>query len=745
MNYYNEFDPKAAAWLRQLIADGLIPQGTVDERSITDVRDLNEATQRHWFAGIGGWAKAFHLAGWEENRPAWSASCPCQPFSCAGKQLGEQDDRHLWPTLLERIKAEHPPVIFGEQVASAAVVGRANSPDENLQEMQDREAVFRVLRQLERQSPAGLQGVLQERRAAAEAPAPGTDVGKIPTVEGHKEGLCFGERGQESGKGQGYGIRPEPAEHSGPDRCGSVRTDGHIILPGASESLECAVSRSDRLKPGIHAGQREGDSVCGQCDGEHLGAAEDFRDCVGDHGAAQESFKRFVRETWAVTPEALEPVWLDGIRSDLEAEGYTFGAVVLGAHSVGAPHIRQRLYWVAHTEHPQRRPQHGPEQDGRNGKDSGRKEAHGEPGTCGEVRRVGDAAGDGRDERWTESSGRGDASGCGNGGVGDTINPGLEGHAGNGDTRHQPGRDAAREAGPTAAASATGGVDNAAQRTELEGITRIVQPPGENILQKGFWSDAIWHPCRDGKQRRIPKPESIFKLESDGIWSMLGTGWNIGHVEIQKAILTYAKTVETGTGEILRAVWCAVEEKALRGDYRGHDGIPSPEILLFALCQLAGNKESIFDSATQNLREMREATMRVVWFNETPSRPPHKPELARSSTGEPENTLPELPSSQGTQTPEGKVLCVRPGCSPSQNVSDALSAVEEVWRSFVNQGANQRDVSTFKSVLEAAASFPLAKSIPGRVGLLRGAGNAIVPELAALFVQSAVEAIAYTT
>jgi DNA (cytosine-5)-methyltransferase 1 len=37
MNYYNEYDRNAAAWLRELIADGLIPDGVVDERSIVDV------------------------------------------------------------------------------------------------------------------------------------------------------------------------------------------------------------------------------------------------------------------------------------------------------------------------------------------------------------------------------------------------------------------------------------------------------------------------------------------------------------------------------------------------------------------------------------------------------------------------------------------------------------------------------------------------------------------------------------
>lgn len=36
MNYYNEIDPGTAAWLRELITDGQIPAGDVDERSIED-------------------------------------------------------------------------------------------------------------------------------------------------------------------------------------------------------------------------------------------------------------------------------------------------------------------------------------------------------------------------------------------------------------------------------------------------------------------------------------------------------------------------------------------------------------------------------------------------------------------------------------------------------------------------------------------------------------------------------------
>ncbi|MEO9227690.1 MAG: hypothetical protein ABI216_01885 [Devosia sp.] len=53
--YYNENDGFAATWLENLIADGVIPGGVVDRRSIAEVRgsDLNGFDQCHFFAGIG--------------------------------------------------------------------------------------------------------------------------------------------------------------------------------------------------------------------------------------------------------------------------------------------------------------------------------------------------------------------------------------------------------------------------------------------------------------------------------------------------------------------------------------------------------------------------------------------------------------------------------------------------------------------------------------------------------------------
>ena len=118
--YYNEIDPYAAAWLRNLIAAGHIAPGDVDERSIEDVYpdDLRGYTQCHFFAGIGVWSYALRQAGWPDDRPVWTGSCPCQPYSAAGKGAGFADERHLWPAFFHLIQECKPALVFGEQVAS---------------------------------------------------------------------------------------------------------------------------------------------------------------------------------------------------------------------------------------------------------------------------------------------------------------------------------------------------------------------------------------------------------------------------------------------------------------------------------------------------------------------------------------------------------------------------------------------------------------------------------------------------
>ena len=125
MIIYNDIDPSAEEWLRQLIHLQAIPPGVVDSRSIKELTpdDVRHYTQAHFFCGIGGWPYAATLAGWPVDKPLWTGSCPCQPFSVAGKGAGFADERDLWPDFFRLIHGGRPPVVVGEQVAQRAGYG----------------------------------------------------------------------------------------------------------------------------------------------------------------------------------------------------------------------------------------------------------------------------------------------------------------------------------------------------------------------------------------------------------------------------------------------------------------------------------------------------------------------------------------------------------------------------------------------------------------------------------------------
>lgn len=118
--FYNDNDRHAAAWMRELMAAGHITEGDVSETSIKDIRgeSLGGYGRVHLFAGIAGWEYALRLAGWPADRPVFTGSCPCQPYSSAGKRKGGDDERHLWPEMFRLVRECRPATIFGEQVAS---------------------------------------------------------------------------------------------------------------------------------------------------------------------------------------------------------------------------------------------------------------------------------------------------------------------------------------------------------------------------------------------------------------------------------------------------------------------------------------------------------------------------------------------------------------------------------------------------------------------------------------------------
>jgi len=236
--FYNDTDPYASRWLRNLMRHGLISEGIVDERSITEIRaeELVGYTRCHFFAGIAGWEYALALAGWPQGQEVWTGSCPCQPFSAAGKRQGEADERHLWPAFYALISERRPATIFGEQVASTDgrdwlagvrsdlegigyAFGAVDLPAASVGAPHIRQRFFWVAARLGSPSRAGREGSehsLTGRSAREARRSVGESGGAFRGLANREDDGC--RQGDSLGRGSGSGVRAEGVGSGSADR-----------------------------------------------------------------------------------------------------------------------------------------------------------------------------------------------------------------------------------------------------------------------------------------------------------------------------------------------------------------------------------------------------------------------------------------------------------------------------------------------------------------------------------------------
>jgi len=123
--YYNDIDPFCCAVLRRHIESGELPPGVVAERDIrtVDAEELTGYEQVHLFAGIGGFPLGLRMAGWPDDKPILTAGFPCQPVSVAGKRLGQEDERWLWPEVARVVRVVRPRLVLLENVKGLLIRG----------------------------------------------------------------------------------------------------------------------------------------------------------------------------------------------------------------------------------------------------------------------------------------------------------------------------------------------------------------------------------------------------------------------------------------------------------------------------------------------------------------------------------------------------------------------------------------------------------------------------------------------
>lgn len=518
MNYYSENDKRAAEWLRGLIAAERIPNGYVDERDINEVtaKDLEGYVQHHFFAGIGGWPYALERASWPMDRPIWTGSCPCQPFSTAGAAKGTQDARHLWPAFRKLIATCRPACIMGEQVASRMGRDWLQEVRFDLEQIQYWEGyeknllslraaktiaalskvlgavVGRVERSLCRLSENLRKGLARDAQSHAdrskrEAQGEGQDLPK----EVHREG-----QGDVPGVGNCTKVQKErDAVRPGSiyrgikckDSAGLLRADGSSVADETrEESVEFTVTRQSKARSWLYILEHPSSLLrskrgVGRLGGR--GATNDClcllrKECLNDERRLAEAYR-------AIIASSIVRLCQFGVQAHLETLGYAVGAGDICAAGISAPHIRQRLWWVADNRRP------GNERGLRSGKASATSKA-----TRAEV-----------EER--ERSGSDTGSGSGGGRVADVPGAGSSGRRSDG--REHSAIEAPGDSEDRGLSDATGlGFQRLVAEAEAEGRSEP-RPVNAWELSEGSegsspydqWEDYEWIPCGDGRARRI--------------------------------------------------------------------------------------------------------------------------------------------------------------------------------------------------------------------------------------------------
>ena len=221
---------------------------------------------------------------------------------------------------------------------------------------------------------------------------------------------------------------------------------------------------------------------------------------------------------------AINHGWLDLVQSDLEGEGYACGAVGLPAGGVGAPHIRQRLWFVADAQSVGRSIQHTPHNGSANAPSNTLANAN---DSVADQRRsdIGELAesdgcvrGAEQESKQPTRDERGEpARNCGavDGQLGNTPSAGRRTGGSDGRSNEtSDGRDTAQRGASGAEAKRTGVADGQLGNNNNKGSQGHGQS-GEQHDAEGrqgaqrhnptpsFWINCDWLPCRDGRSRPV--------------------------------------------------------------------------------------------------------------------------------------------------------------------------------------------------------------------------------------------------
>jgi hypothetical protein len=181
----------------------------------------------------------------------------------------------------------------------------------------------------------------------------------------------------------------------------------------------------------------------------------------------------------------------------------------------------------------------------------------------------------------------------------------------------------------------------------------------------------------------------------------------------------------------------------------GHGGISAQEILQSAMHEagLCRDENTQCNQQSEAVGKGKASAMPVMPVNSLASCTSPGREPSQQSINQPSDSLLLVPPKGSPAARRGCQRCehlhrLREKIATAKNVPEALSAVEEIRKSVIDQdtiAGNEIPIHTPTSTIAIDWDlFPLAPPTKGRNMLLKGSGNAIVPQVAAMFLRAVI-------
>ena len=282
---------------------------------------------------------------WRGKIDVLSGGFPCQPFSTAGKRMGKEDERHLWPEMFRAIREIRPRYVVGENVRGLLNWSDGLVLEEVFADLEGEgyEVQTFVLPAIGINAPHRRDRVYIIAHANSDAGRGRSSEGGCTECEADSNGESSIHLGSQPNGNEGNATDSEceglEGQHREWQRCTEHRSDEGLFVGSETE-----FNAADTKRSGLEHSNQSGDlhSTISEAQTEQRNSSDDFKadDYVhAQQGGPSETWSRFPTQSPLCSGD-------DGLPSELD--GLTFPKwrkeSIMGYGNAIVPQVAYRIF-----------------------------------------------------------------------------------------------------------------------------------------------------------------------------------------------------------------------------------------------------------------------------------------------------------------------------------------------------------------------------------------------------------------